>query len=99
MKWDARQRMMERNFDPLFNLLDQAESLKEEIEMWEGLRSGELKLTNANGKSINYYADSHMSAVKQLSDINMELMKYGYTKPVEDSGKKEKPKFVIKLTK
>ncbi len=95
--WDARKRMSERNFDPLFNLMDQCEALKDEIEMWEGLRDGSLTMMRPDGKPYRYVADLHMLAISKLADINTNLMKYAYTPPKEEIKKKERRPFKIVL--
>lgn len=95
--WDARQRMAERNFDPLTNLIDQLEEVYETIQMWEEVREG-LQVPVGNGKFLRYDPIAHDSALQLKAKINTDLMKYAYVPPKEEVKKKQRRAFVINVS-
>ena len=73
----ARDRLFAAGFDPIMELVKTHKKLGDEIEIQEGIRSGELVLLRAdNQKPRAYSGENHMRALEGQAKIATSLAEY-----------------------
>jgi hypothetical protein len=74
----SQYRLKELGYDPIKELVKQADNLKREIRRQEDIRSGAKTFLRGDGKEERYNYDFHMKLLDRLQNVSVELLRYGY---------------------
>jgi hypothetical protein len=74
----SQYRLKELGYDPIKELVKQADNLKREIKRQEDIRDGRRVFVRPDGKEERYNYDFHMRLLDKVQDVSVELLRYGY---------------------
>lgn len=79
----SQKKLRELKFDPIERLLDTHKKLTEQIEYYDKIRDNKIVAYRQDGKERNYPQAVHMELYDKRAKIELELLKYNYSKVPE----------------